>query len=56
MKVAKGVDEQDVDVGRQEQEVLDERREHVPRVHVKDGGYEVQAVCRLDESARCRFL
>jgi len=37
VEITKSVNEQDVDVGREEEEVLDERGEHVPWVEKEDG-------------------
>lgn len=45
MRVAESVNVEDVDVGRREEQVLDERGEHVPGVEEEEGDDEVQDVC-----------
>lgn len=46
VSVAKGVDVENIDVGRSEEEVLEETREHVPRVEEQEGDDKVEEVCR----------
>jgi hypothetical protein len=45
MQVAHSVHHQDVDVGREEEHVLYETGEHVPRLEVHERGDEVKAIC-----------
>lgn len=52
MQVAKCVNEQNVDVGREEQEILHKRGDHVPWVEVEDRGDEIEAVCSLRQRER----
>jgi hypothetical protein len=47
VQVAESVDEENVDVGREKEQVLDERGDHVPRVKEHDGRNEVETVCCL---------
>lgn len=46
MGVAEGVDVQDIDVGRCEEEILDEGGEHVPWVEEEERHDKPQHVCR----------
>lgn len=46
MSVAEGVDVKDVDIGRGEAEILDERSEHMPWVEEQERHYEPKKVCR----------
>ena len=50
VQIAEGVDEQDIDVGREQEEILHERVQHVPWVEEHNGRDEVETVCRLDIS------
>ena len=46
MRITKRVDVENIDVGRSQGEVLQERGEHVPRVEEQEGDHEVEDVGR----------